>query len=177
MRWNYLSIPKLQRLHRWSLGMDKQFHPIHYNGCNYLSMLGLKLNHVSKRGHCRPYCIRFFDNTIDWTSINWVSIIDWDKVPVFPRYTDDRIWQYNHLRHTTTIKYDNNWKGGYFRFDDDNKMDYYKYILSITQTRMGQFNTCNLIYCKKIIERTNPILDTLSTWYTQQAFIVLNACE
>ena len=29
--------------------MDKWFHPIHYNGCNYLSMLGLKLNHVSKR--------------------------------------------------------------------------------------------------------------------------------
>ena len=51
MGWNYLSIPKLQRLHRWSLGMDKQFHPIHYNVCNYLSMLGLKLNHVSKRGH------------------------------------------------------------------------------------------------------------------------------
>ena len=25
---------------------------MHYNGCNYLSMLGLKLNHVSKRGHC-----------------------------------------------------------------------------------------------------------------------------
>ena len=50
MGWNYLSIPKLQRLHRWSLGMDKSFHPMHYNGCNYLSMLGLKLNHVSKRG-------------------------------------------------------------------------------------------------------------------------------
>ena len=26
------------------------FHPTFYNGCNYLSMLGLKLNHVSKRG-------------------------------------------------------------------------------------------------------------------------------
>ena len=51
MEWNYLSIPKLQRLHRWSLGMDKWFHPILYNGCNYLSMLGLKLNHVSKRGY------------------------------------------------------------------------------------------------------------------------------
>ena len=51
MRWNYLSIPKLQRLHRWSLGMDKLFHPILYNGCDYISMLGLKLNHVSKRGH------------------------------------------------------------------------------------------------------------------------------
>ena len=24
---------------------------MHYNGCDYLSMLGLKLNHVSKRGH------------------------------------------------------------------------------------------------------------------------------
>ena len=44
---------------------------------------------------------------------------------------DDRIWQYNHLRHTTTEKYDNNGKGGYFRFDDDNKMGY-GYILSIT---------------------------------------------
>ena len=26
------------------------FHPTFYNGCNYLSMLGLKLNHVIKRG-------------------------------------------------------------------------------------------------------------------------------
>ena len=53
MRWDYLSIPKLQRLHRWSLGMDKQFHPTFHNGWDYISMLGLKLNHVSKRGH-RP---------------------------------------------------------------------------------------------------------------------------
>ena len=50
MGWNYLSIPKLQRYNRWSLGMDKLFHPILYNGCDYISMLGLKLNHVSKRG-------------------------------------------------------------------------------------------------------------------------------
>ena len=28
--------------------MDKQFHPTVYNGCNYLYMLGLKLNHISK---------------------------------------------------------------------------------------------------------------------------------
>ena len=33
-----------------SLGMDKEFHPTLYNGCNYLSMVGLDLNHVSKRG-------------------------------------------------------------------------------------------------------------------------------
>ena len=50
MRWNDLSIPKLQRLHCWSLGMGKKFHPTLYNGCDYLSMLGLKLNHVSQRG-------------------------------------------------------------------------------------------------------------------------------
>ena len=42
---------------------------------------------------------------------------------------------------------------------------------------MGQFNICNPIYCKKVIERTNPILDTLSTWYTQQAFIVLYCAQ
>ena len=35
------------------LGHMGTFHPIHYNVCNYLSMLGLKLNHVSKRGHRR----------------------------------------------------------------------------------------------------------------------------
>ena len=51
MGWNYLSIPKLQRLHRWSLGMDKQFHPTLSDGCNYLSMLEFKLNDVSKMGH------------------------------------------------------------------------------------------------------------------------------
>ena len=43
---------------------------------------------------------------------------------------DDRIWYYNHLRHTAE-KYDNNGKVGYFRFDDANKMGY-EYILSIT---------------------------------------------
>ena len=34
---------------RWSLGMDKPFNPSLYRGYNYLSMLGLRLNHVSKR--------------------------------------------------------------------------------------------------------------------------------
>ena len=50
MGWNYLSIPKLQRLHGWNLRMDKWFHPTLYTGCNYLFMLGLKLNHVGNRG-------------------------------------------------------------------------------------------------------------------------------
>ena len=32
--------------------MDKWIHPTLYWKCDYLSMLGLKLNHVSKRGPC-----------------------------------------------------------------------------------------------------------------------------
>ena len=51
MGWNYISIPKLQRCNRWSLGMDKYFHSTLYWACDYLSMLGLKLNHVSKRSY------------------------------------------------------------------------------------------------------------------------------
>ena len=52
---NSLSIPKLQRLNRWSLGVDEQVHPTFYNGCNYLSMVGLKKNYVSKRGPSSQY--------------------------------------------------------------------------------------------------------------------------
>ena len=46
----YLSIAKLQRYNRWGLGMDMQFHPTLYYVYNDLSILGFKLNHVSKRG-------------------------------------------------------------------------------------------------------------------------------
>ena len=48
---NYLSIPKLQRCNRWSLGMDKHFYPTLCNGCYYLSIVGLTLSHVSKNSH------------------------------------------------------------------------------------------------------------------------------
>ena len=46
---------KLQRLHHWSFGMGMWSHPILYNGCNYLTMLGLKLIHVSKRARAHPW--------------------------------------------------------------------------------------------------------------------------
>ena len=45
---NYLSIPKLQRCNRLSLGKDKQFHPILFWPCDYLAMLRFKLTHVRK---------------------------------------------------------------------------------------------------------------------------------
>ena len=69
----------------------------------------------------------------------------------FSRYVyaiSDRIWCNKHLRHTATEKYDNNVKGGYFRFDDDNNMSY-RCILSIAYTEMCQLNTYNPIYCNE----------------------------
>ena len=50
-----------------------------------------------------------------------------------------------HLRHTTTEKYDDNWKSGYCRFDDDNNMSH-RHILSITYTEIGQLNAYGPIY-------------------------------
>ena len=58
----YSSIPKLQRLYRWSLGMDKLFHHTLYWVCDYLSMSYVypadhgSLWHPFIRGS-RAYCI------------------------------------------------------------------------------------------------------------------------
>ena len=60
----------------------------------------------------------------------------------------DRMWCNKLLRHTSTEKYDNNGKGGYFRFDDDDNMSN-RYILSVPYTEMGQLNTYNPIYCNE----------------------------
>ena len=38
----------LMHCNRWSLGMDKQFHPTLRCACDYISMLGWKLNHVNE---------------------------------------------------------------------------------------------------------------------------------
>ena len=68
MGWNYLSIPKLQWLHPNFKGETVEvwewisnFISL-YNGCNYLSMLGLKLIHVSKRGPRFTFCGFLFQN-------------------------------------------------------------------------------------------------------------------
>ena len=54
--WDEITYPFLNfnGCNHRSLGMDKLFHLTLYQACNYLSMHGLKLNHVSKRG---PRCI------------------------------------------------------------------------------------------------------------------------
>ena len=46
--WISDHMPELQRLQHWSLWMNKIFHYTLYNGCNYLSILGLELIHVNR---------------------------------------------------------------------------------------------------------------------------------
>ena len=87
---------------------------------------------------CKPKRIRLFALIINCTIIMKTNSRRSRNVYAI----GDRIWCNKHLRHTTTEKYDNNGKGGYFRFDDDNNMSY-RYILSITCTEMGQLITYN----------------------------------
>ena len=72
MGWNYLFIPKVQRCrNRWSLGMDMYFHHILYQACDYLFILGLKLDHINKSGHCNLwYWIQFQCTPIEGTAID-----------------------------------------------------------------------------------------------------------
>ena len=44
MGWSHLFIHKLQRCNRWTLWMDKWFHPTLYGECIYFSMPELLLN-------------------------------------------------------------------------------------------------------------------------------------
>ena len=73
---------------------------------------------------CKPKRIRLFTLVINCTILMKTNSRFSRNV-----YTiSDRIWCNKHLRHTTTEKYENNVKGGYFWFGDDNNMSY-RYIL------------------------------------------------
>ena len=60
--------------------MDKYFHPTFYNGYNYLSRLGLKLNHVSKRDQVGWLC-RLYD-WMEYIALCGHMIIDEDSYPL-----------------------------------------------------------------------------------------------
>ena len=58
---------------------------MHYNGCNYISILGLKLNHVSKRGHWPlfPQYHTYVD-TCELCSVSFVILLsNWYVQPVY----------------------------------------------------------------------------------------------
>ena len=90
---------------------------------------------------CKPKGIRLFALIINCTTLKKTN----SRFSRNVYKINDRKWCNKHLRHTTTGKYENNGKGGYFRFDDHNNMSY-RNILSITYTEMGQMNTYNPIY-------------------------------
>ena len=46
--------------------MDKLFHPVLYNGRNYLYMSRLKLIHASKRAHGQPVYYFVYQLTVAW---------------------------------------------------------------------------------------------------------------
>ena len=46
--------------------MDKSFQPTHYNGCNYLSMLGFKLNNVRIRGYWSLKSEEYLISSLQW---------------------------------------------------------------------------------------------------------------
>ena len=108
MGWNYISAPKLYRLHCWSLGMmmilylripEKQswlswspngyqvIHPTYCNGCSYLSMLRLKLIHVPWEQtvviwiklNKKNTSIRYFLSTCHRFCWNRVQIVQFDQ--------------------------------------------------------------------------------------------------
>ena len=72
-------------LHRWCLGMDKEFHPTCYNGCNYLSMLGLKLIHIGENG------LRLLDMTNWQVTHDVVNLYKWWNAL-------ETLWHFSSLR-------------------------------------------------------------------------------
>ena len=78
--WNYLSVPKIQLLHHWCLWMHNEFHPSLNNEFNYLSILELSKDHVSKRdpGQCNlGEEIMFYFTIIILCPDILVSLGDW----------------------------------------------------------------------------------------------------
>ena len=57
------------RLHRWSLRMDRLFHPTLYLAYDKLSMLGIKIIHVSKRGPA----VSLRSRAIDIDLFTWIN--------------------------------------------------------------------------------------------------------
>ena len=84
--WICLSVSKRQRCSRWSLGIDTHVHPTLYWACKYLSMLGLKLIHVSKR-ILRRELIYFADRQIVASYVcERFGISVWSSVFTLPRW-------------------------------------------------------------------------------------------
>ena len=61
----------LSNFRHWSVGIDKWFHYTIYWACDYLSMLGLKFIHVSKRGYWFLYLSKVLLQYLSEPMITW----------------------------------------------------------------------------------------------------------
>ena len=97
--------------------IDKWFHPILYNGCNYLSMLRLTLNHASKRSsrcHRIHTSLANLGNEATWVKWTGMFITLQDKVLSITSYIyeghiicENRKKNYCPLRHGWRIVHNN----------------------------------------------------------------------
>ena len=70
--WNNLSIPKLQWLSYWSLGINTQFHSTFCKTCDYLSMLKSKLP-----GKLASWNLSVGWNYFSTPKLQWLPIESW----------------------------------------------------------------------------------------------------
>ena len=98
---------KLQRLHRWNLGIDKWLPPTLKNACNYLSMSGLKSVHVSKWDRGRhANCLLYASlehGMFNYCNVICVLPIRHDVLVLRNLVTDWSIWHYAHNRISMVI--------------------------------------------------------------------------
>ena len=118
MAWNYLCIPKLQRLRPWSLGLYNRFHTTPYIGCRCLSMLGSKLIHVSNRSslslgfvimniNCQRTIAKKLRHMIDIIKPN---VINRKEYWLKPNITSSQVFRLEDFQVTWNDR--TNWKGG-----------------------------------------------------------------
>ena len=81
--WDEITYP-FPNFNRWSLGMDKWIHPTLDNGCNYLSMLGLKLNHARKRSPQKQITAHLTWYFGVYLGIGWyINAVFWGRISQF----------------------------------------------------------------------------------------------
>ena len=136
-------------------------------------MLGLKLNHVSKRGHCKPRRIRLFALIINCTIIMKTK----SRVSRSIYAISDRIWCNKHLRHTTT---ENMLTMG--KFDTSDLMMTITWAMDISfQSPKLKWtswtHTTPYIVMTKVIKRTSSVLDKPPQDKPHKHLHIFNICE
>ena len=102
-----VSIPKRQWLHRWSMGTDKWFEPTLYNGFNYLSITGLKLDYDRETVPGSHVCVLLWFGTGRFGAY----LLGWLHCPKMVTFWAKQLlktWQNDSHESTKNLKYHHN---------------------------------------------------------------------